>query len=141
MIYKIGVLKYLLKFTIKHLRWSLFLINFRPQCFHFYYKETREHVFTCEFCEILRTPFNRRATDNCFCLCHLLILAILIITYRKTLYILNVCLTNSYQQSFEKSTCFLMFRYITQLFFSYYEFNLCCIEYYEIMAIFKSELS
>ena len=55
--YKKGILKNFTKFTGKHLCQSLFLnkvAGLRPVTL---FKKTLAQVFSCEFCEIFKTPF------------------------------------------------------------------------------------
>ena len=56
MFFKIGVLKNLAIFTVKHLCWGFFLIT---AC-NFAEKEIPKQVCSCEFCEIFRNIFFNR---------------------------------------------------------------------------------
>ena len=60
-----GLVKNLAKFTGKHLRWSLFfLIMSQAKVYNFIKKETSTQVFSCEFYEILRTPFLQNTSGR-----------------------------------------------------------------------------
>ena len=63
MFFKIGVLKNFANFIGKHQCWSIFfnkVAGLKNQ------KETPTQVFSCEICEILRTPFLRNTSGGCF---------------------------------------------------------------------------
>ena len=64
---EIGVLENFTNFTGKHLCQSLLFSKVRPYACNFIKKETLALAFSCEFCEILRTPFYRTPLDDCFC--------------------------------------------------------------------------
>ena len=54
---KNGVLRNFAKFTGKHLCQSLFFNKVAGGACNFIKKETLAQVFSCEFCEISKTPF------------------------------------------------------------------------------------
>ena len=60
-----GVPKNFAKFTGKHLCQSLFFNEVAVQ-FFLIKKETLVQVFSCKFCEILRTPFFNEHPGGCF---------------------------------------------------------------------------
>ena len=55
--FKIGILKNFANSAGKHLCWSIFLINCRPEDLQFHLKENSTKGFSCEICKIFKNFF------------------------------------------------------------------------------------